>query len=227
MPHRTRCPSSRQSYEGESPFTATHYRMRSRQSTVSACVRRHSLPPELGTHHSRVSSTLLGLEEDGLVLAARRARLLDTRQLDAQKTVSKQAQRGAGQQRTTREGAHFFEECSPTPGAFSSSVSSTMPGAGSSPQSTQTISWPHMVQKLGHMSPRVVWERERERPTVGSWPTSCVTPAVSPTVDAISWRMTHDEGASSVKEQVRQANNSLFSALSSRGNRRLELQHRR
>lgn len=50
-----------------------------------------------------------------------------------------------------------------------------------------------------------------------------VTPAVSPTVDAISWRMTHEEGASSAKEHVRQANSSLFSALSSRGNSRLEL----
>tara|TARA_R110002003_G_scaffold116_12_gene10153 strand:+ start:8224 stop:8529 length:306 start_codon:yes stop_codon:yes gene_type:complete len=35
--------------------------------------------------------------------------------------------------------------------------------------------------------------------------------------------MTQDEGASSVKEHVRQAKSSLFSDLSSRGNRRFEL----
>lgn len=57
---------------------------------------------------------------------------------------------------------------------------------------------------------------------MGSCATSAVTPAVAPTVDAISWRITHDEGASSVKEQVLQANNSLFSLRSSRGNSRLE-----
>lgn len=62
-----------------------------------------------------------------------------------------------------------------------------------------------------------------ERPTVGSCATSAVTPAVAPTVDAISWRMTQDEGASSVKVQVRQAKSSLLSTLSSRGNKRLEL----
>jgi len=38
--------------------------------------------------------------------------------------------------------------------------------------------------------------------------------------------MTHDEGATSEKEQVRQAKRSLFSDLSSRGKRRLELQER-
>lgn len=51
---------------------------------------------------------------------------------------------------------------------------------------------------------------------------SAVTPAVSPAEDAISWRMTHAEGASSEKEQVLQAKSSLLSALSSRGKRRLE-----
>jgi hypothetical protein len=49
-----------------------------------------------------------------------------------------------------------------------------------------------------------------------------VTPAVAPTVDAISWRITQDEGASSVKLHVRQAKSSLFSDLSSRGNSKLE-----
>ena len=39
----------------------------------------------------------------------------------------------------------------------------------SSPQIMHRISWPHRVQKSG-------------KPTVGSDPTSCVTPAVSPTV---------------------------------------------
>ena len=50
-----------------------------------------------------------------------------------------------------------------------------------------------------------------------------MTPAVAPTVDAISWRITQDEGASSVKLHVRQAKSSLFSDLSSRGNSRFEL----
>lgn len=58
---------------------------------------------------------------------------------------------------------------------------------------------------------------------MGSWATSAVTPAVAPTVEAISWRITQDEGASSVKLQVRHAKSNLFSDLSSRGNRRLEL----
>lgn len=66
-------------------------------------------------------------------------------------------------------------------------------------------------------------EEELEGPTVGSCATSAVTPAVAPTVDAISCLMTQDEGASSVKEHVLQANSSLFSALSSRGNSRFEL----
>jgi hypothetical protein len=39
----------------------------------------------------------------------------------------------------------------------------------------------------------------------------------------MSWRMTQDEGASSVKAHVRHANSSLFSDLSSRGKRRFEL----
>lgn len=52
---------------------------------------------------------------------------------------------------------------------------------------------------------------------------SAVTPAVSPVVEAISWRITQEEGASSAKEQVRHAKRSLFSDLSSRGNKRLEL----
>jgi hypothetical protein len=73
------------------------------------------------------------------------------------------------------------------------------------------------------MSEREVRERDRERPTVGSSATSWVIPAVSPTEDAISWRITHAECASSVKEQVRQANKSLLFTLSSRGKSRFEL----
>jgi hypothetical protein len=132
---------------------------------------------------------------------------------------------------STRDCAQFFEECSPLPlctfdcNECSSSASRTRPGALSSPQSTQTISCPHMVQKFGKPSSsmRLAREKERVRPTVGSCPMSDVTPAVSPADEAISLRMTHAEGASSEKEQVRQANSSLLSALSSRGNRRLEL----
>lgn len=127
------------------------------------------------------------------------------------------------------ESAQFFEECLSTPlwgsagNASSSSASKTSPGADSSPHSSQTMSWPHMVQKPGNSSPRVVCERDRERPTVGSCATSWVMPAVSPTEDAISWRIMHDEDASSVKLQVRQAKSSLLFSLSSRGNSRLEL----
>jgi hypothetical protein len=90
------------------------------------------------------------------------------------------------------ESAQFFESGLSTPdreaGRSSWSwVSRAMPGAGSSPHSMQTISWPHMVHMQGIGSPdREVLDRERVRPTVGSWPTSCVIPAVSPTEEAIS-----------------------------------------
>ncbi|KAH7408614.1 hypothetical protein DE146DRAFT_629509 [Phaeosphaeria sp. MPI-PUGE-AT-0046c] len=84
------------------------------------------------------------------------------------------------------------------------------------------MSMPHIVQH-GSSSGSEACELEWERPTVGSCATSAVTPAVAPTVEEISWRITQDEGASSVKAQVRHANRSLFSDLSSRGNKRLEL----
>lgn len=58
--------------------------------------------------------------------------------------------------------------------------------------------------------------------SVGSWATSWVIPAVSPTVDAISWRITQAEGASSVNEHVRQAKSSWLFSLSSLGKRRFE-----
>jgi hypothetical protein len=86
------------------------------------------------------------------------------------------------------------------------------------------MSCPHMVQVVTSFSLEAeFWEEGSEGPTVGSCATSAVTPAVAPTVDAISCLITHDEGASSVKEHVLQANSSLFSALSSRGNSKFEL----
>lgn len=88
------------------------------------------------------------------------------------------------------------------------------------------MSCPHIVQVVTSFSLSLgaeFWEEGSEGPTVGSCATSAVTPAVAPTVDAISCLITQEEGASSVKEHVLQANSSLFSALSSRGNSKFEL----
>jgi hypothetical protein len=60
-------------------------------------------------------------------------------------------------------------------------------------------------------------EREEGLPTVGSLPTSCVTPAVSPAALFMALRKMHDEVASSEKLQVRHVNMSLRSTSSSLG----------
>ena len=62
--------------------------------------------------------------------------------------------------------------------------------------------------------------------TVGSDPTSCVMPAVSPTVLLSSFRNTHAEVAGSLNGQVRHANMSVLLSRSSLGYSMLELCHR-
>ena len=65
--------------------------------------------------------------------------------------------------------------------------------------------------------------KQRGKPTVGSDPTSCVTPAVSPTALLRMFRNTHEDAASSEYWQVRQANCSRWVSGSSLGYNMLEL----
>jgi hypothetical protein len=65
--------------------------------------------------------------------------------------------------------------------------------------------------------------KQRGKPTVGSDPTSCVTPAVSPTALLRIFRNTHEDAASSEYWQVRQANCSRWVSGSSFGYSMLEL----
>lgn len=64
---------------------------------------------------------------------------------------------------------------------------------------------------------------EKGAQTVGSDPTSCVTPAVSPTALFNTFRKTQDEIAGSLYWQVRQANCSWRVSLSSFGYNIFEL----
>jgi len=65
--------------------------------------------------------------------------------------------------------------------------------------------------------------KQRGKPTVGSDPTSWVTPAVSPTELLSSLRKTHADWASSEKVQVRQANCKRWVSGSSFGYSMFEL----
>ena len=74
--------------------------------------------------------------------------------------------------------------------------------------------------RLGSLPSQMTREpqsKQRGKPTVGSDPTSCVTPAVSPTALFRTLRNTQEEAASSLYWQVRQANCNRWVSGSSLG----------